>query len=168
MRRLWHSLGSYSSSGSVPSQHLKGGVLETLKVCAQYGPQGGATDSQIAVMTSYKATSRKTFRSSLISAGLIRQAGNGWEATPEGIAALGTDYEPLPVGAELQQYWRQRLTGGELKCFEALVAAYPEELTNEQLMEVAGCKQTSVKTFKSSLRARCLIEGNRASSNLFD
>lgn len=157
-----------NTRGNVPniSQILRGGVLDTLKVCAQY-PQG-ATDSQIAVLTSYKATSRVTFRSTLMSAGLIQKKGDGWVATEAGIEALGSDFEPLPHGVELQEYWRRRLRGGELVCFETFVKAYPGPATKEMLFEATGLKATSIVTFKSSLRARCLIEGDTASANLFD
>jgi hypothetical protein len=140
--------------------------LDTLRVCAQYR-QTGATDSQIGVLIGKKSTSRKTFRSTLMSRGLIESYGEGWRATDAGMEALGNSFTPLPTGGELQEYWRQRLAGGELACFNEFVAHYPNEVSDEHLQQVTQRKSTSIKTFKSGLRARKLLEGNRASANLF-
>jgi hypothetical protein len=42
-------------------------------------------------------------------------------ATQDGIDALGSDYEPLPTGEELQKYWLQRLPDGERAVLELLI-----------------------------------------------
>lgn len=141
------------------------GANEVLKAVAQH--DDGVTDEQIAVLTGYKKTSRTTFKQQLFARGLIEKGGRGYVATTAGINHLGNDFEKLPVGDALREHWLTRLTGGELACFQVYVAAYPEEVTTEQLMEQTGYLKTSVTTFRQKLSARNLITGKKASANLF-
>lgn len=153
------------------STNLGKGERAVLIAVAQY-PDGAARD-QLTVLTGYKRSSRDTYLQRLSSAGYVEIAGGGLIlATDDGIAALGSDYEPLPQGEELQDYWRSRLPEGERRVFEVLVAAYPEAIAREQIDEVTGYKRSSRDTYLQRLSSRRLVENFgrgevRASKDLF-
>lgn len=140
------------------------GAREVLKAIAQFD---GCDDTQIAVLTGYKKTSRTTFKQQLQSRGLISKAGDNYVATEEGVATLGGDFERLPEGDALREHWNRKLSGGELVCFQAFCEAHPNDLSNEDLMAKTGYLKTSITTFKQRLTARKLIDGRRANPNLF-
>lgn len=138
------------------------GAREVLKAIAQ--GQDGATDTQIAVLTGYKATSRAVFRQQLTAKGYIEPGGRQYIATPSGIDWLGSDFEPLPTGTALREYWLKTLTGGELKLFEVYIHHYPTEVGNNYFVEAGFYKETSVAVFKQKLVARDLIIPGRGSA----
>jgi transcription initiation factor IIE alpha subunit len=91
--------------------------------------------------------------------------------TAEGVQALG-DFEPLPTGEALQEYWREKLDAGEKRLFEAILDAYPRSVTNEKLESLTGYKRSSVSTYLQKLRSRRIVERvvggeSRASEELF-
>lgn len=63
--------------------------------------------------------------------GYVSDSDGTVQITREGIAALGGDYEPLPTGAKLRQYWMDRLPEGERKVLEILVHSYPKAIERE-------------------------------------
>jgi len=86
---------------------------------------------------------------------------------------LGSDYEPLPVGEDLQQYWYSRLPEGESKILKILVRHRGNPVDRELLDEQTGYKRSSRDAYLSRLAARRLVEvagaGQvRASANLFE
>lgn len=93
-------------------------------------------------------------------------------ATAAGVAALGSDFEPLPTGAALLAFWRQRLPPGELAVLEAAVAAYPATADRDRVSEDTGYKRSSRDAYIQRLAARKLVTaergGIRASEELFD
>lgn len=89
-------------------------------------------------------------------------------ATESGIAWLGSDFEPLPTGEALREHWLNKLSGGELELFKIFIECYPEEVSDTTIMERTGYKQTSVRIFRQNIAARNLIEGKRASKNIFE
>ncbi len=110
---------------------------------------------QLRVLTGYKRSSRDTYLQKLRARGLIT---DGWpvSATPDGIAALG-DYEPLPTGRALRDYWLQRLGAGEARILQALVDEHPRGLERSEIDERTGYKRSSRDTYLHKLRARHLI-----------
>jgi hypothetical protein len=137
-----------------------------LKAAAQH--PDGVTDEQIAVLTGYKKTSRTTFKQRLKERGYLTEGGRGYQATDTGIQWLGNDFEPLPTGQALQEHWLNKLSGGELECFKVYLNYYPHDVQIDTLMEKTGYLKTSVTTFRQRLAARNLIDGKRASANLFE
>lgn len=157
------------------TQTAEGGALSKggkaiLNAIAQYGAEGCDTET-IAVLTGYKATSRYEYLRQLKASGYVEGDGP-YRATDEGIAALGSDFEPLPTGAELREYWQRRLTGGEAKLFESLIAAYPSAMTSAELQEATGYKSTSTYEYGRQLTARRIATNDRgtfrASDELFE
>jgi len=147
------------------------GERTILIAVAQY-PAGAARD-QLSVLTGYKRSSRDTYLQRLSSAGYVQAAARGQvRVTEAGIAALGGDYEPLPQGGALQDYWRARLPEGERRVLEILVATYPDAVRRDQIDEQTGYKRSSRDTYLQRLRSRRLVENVgpsevRASEDLF-
>lgn len=154
-------------AGGVINGDLKPGEKLVLNVIAQYE---GAEDESIAVLTGYKKTSRYEYIRSLKAKGYCTESGGKYYATGEGVNALGNDFEPLPKGYELQEYWLNRLGGGELVLFKLLIDAYPESRTKHDLVNESIYKSTSVYEYCRKLQSRKIIvnqNGNyRMSENL--
>ncbi len=148
---------------------LRGGERAIMTAVAQY--PDGVTREQLTVLTGYKRSSRDTFIQRLAGRGLVIIYRDKLNATEFGIESLGSDFQPLPTGAALIDYWRNRLTGGERAVFEVLVRAYPNEVSRDALGEEIGYKRSSRDTYIQRLQARQLVTTQRnavrASDELF-
>lgn len=133
-----------------------------LAVLAQF-PEG-RTKRQLGMLTGYSAKGGgfNNALSSLRSAGLI-QRGDPITATPEGIGALGGDWEPLPSGAALIDHWMGQLSKAEGAALRALLDAYPATLTKAEIAERAGYAPDGggFNNALSRLRTLELIDGYR-------
>lgn len=131
----------------------------------------GCTRSQITVLTGYKRSSRDTYLQRLLSAGLVEKQGRRLVCTHVGMAKLGADYDPLPMGYALQTYWLERLAKGESAILKILIDGYPNALTRDSISEATGYKRSSRDTYLQRLVARELVDrtgnGIRASDQLF-
>lgn len=155
--------------GTARGTALGKGERRVLTAIAQY--EDGVERDQLTVLTGYKRSSRDTYLARLFAAGYIAGRGSGLIlASDAGIAALGADFEPLPTGAALREYWLARLTGGEKAILEALVES-PNWVPREYLDDSVGYKRSSRDTYLNRLSARRLVETRRgevrASERLF-
>lgn len=158
------------ATGSGPALILPAGERAILTAIAQH--DDGVTREQLTVLTGYKRSSRDTYLQRLRAAELFEQQGDRLHATGAGIAALGSDFEPLPTGDALREHWLERLGGGERTILAALIEAYPEAIDRTALDETTGYKRSSRDTYLQRLAVRRLItvEGRgevRASATLF-
>lgn len=69
---------------------------------------------------------------------LLIEPGMPLKITPAGIAVLGDDYEPLPEGPALIEFWMGQLGRAEREVLRVLLDAYPAALTKQQLGEMTG------------------------------
>ena len=129
---------------------------ETLMLKAIAGDAGGITVEHVMVVAGYKRTSTNEYIRQLIAKGLIERRGDLLIATQAGIDQLGSDYEPLPSGSELRQYWLQKLPEGERKIF-AVVCHSSFPVTKESIQEETGYKRTSTNEYLRKLKARKLV-----------
>ncbi|HEV7927028.1 MAG TPA: hypothetical protein VGR14_16850 [Verrucomicrobiae bacterium] len=132
-----------------------------LSALAQY-PEGRAIN-QLAVLTGY-ANSSGGWNNSLAklrTLGYIVR-GQHTQATPEGLAALG-DFEPLPHGAALIEYWLGKLPKCARHLLKCLVDIHPEGLAANILAEAAGYAASSggFNNALSRLRTLDLITRDR-------
>ena len=131
-----------------------------LTVLAQY-PQGRAK-TQIALLTGYshKGGGFNNSLSSLRSKGWIEGRGDPITITADGLAALG-DYEPLPQGRALVDYWMGQLGKAERAVLETAVAHYPTPLSKDQVAQIAGYEPSGggFNNALSRLRSLELISG---------
>lgn len=151
---------------------LPKGERQVLTAIAQYAY--GATREQLSVLTGYKRSSRDAYLQRLKERGHIAQGTDGAiVATELGIAALGNDFKPLPIGSDLRQYWLDRLPEGERAVLSELIDAYPGTVSRDSIDEATGYKRSSRDAYIQRLKARKLvvISGRgvlQASKELFD
>lgn len=168
-----HRATSQSAAAPVASSEwpLGAGEKRVMIAIAQY--PDGADREQLTILTGYKRSSRNTYLQRLQAAGLIEARGENLIATDEGMAALGSDFEPLPTGAELRDYWLGRLPEGERKILSELIDLYPDAADRETVGASAGYKRSSRNTYIQRLGARKLVENVgrgeiRAAAMLFE
>lgn len=154
--------------GENKDTNLGKGEREILTAIAQYEE---ATTKHIAVLTGYKATSRREYLRKLVAAGYVRKVGESYLATQAGLDALG-DFTPLPTGRALLEHLMQTLPEGEKKLFSAIVGEYPNPVTKEWLQTETNYRATSVREYARKLIARKIVEmangGYKASDKLYD
>jgi hypothetical protein len=156
-----HAPGPMSHDGP-PDEDLTQGEIKVLTAVAQNQSGHGVTREHISILTGYKQTSRKEYLRQLRAKGLIEEHGDYIRATESGIAALGNNYKPLPVGVDLIEHYLRTLSGGELRIFEYALKMNGEFSNDEQLEAATSLKQTSRKEYIRQLRARhVLIEAGR-------
>lgn len=145
------------------------GETRILTAVAQH--PDGVTRPQLSVLTDYKRSSRDTYLQRLRAAGLVDQHGDRIHVTAAGLEALG-DFDPLPTGAALRDYWLDRLPEGESRILAALVNAWPTTVPRDDLSDATGYKRSSRDTYIQRLKARELVrtssDGVAAADHLFD
>jgi hypothetical protein len=92
--------------------------------------------------------------------------------TAAGIAALGSNYEPLPPsGKALRDHVMARLVGGERSILSHLIAVYPAAMSPAEVGAASNYRRTSTGTYIQRLVTRRLVvrQGHdvRASEILF-
>ncbi len=147
-----HAAGSNGIDSTV---NFGKGERRILIAIAQH--QEGVMRKQITVLTGYKRSSRDTYLQRLRALDYIVFNGETILATEAGIAVLGHDFEPLPTGDALKDYWLNRLSGGEKAILEKLISAYPSGVLKNELDEATGYQRSSRDTYIHRLRSRKLI-----------
>jgi hypothetical protein len=170
------------SDSPAPSRQVNAGVsseightgLRRMLVALAQRPQG-LTDGQLGVRAgvSSRGGSFRTYKSKARTNGWMESAGPNNRITTAGIAALG-DFEPLPEGRALAEYWLGQLgTSGASRMLRVLIDAYPNELSDEEVGTLANVETAggSFRTYLSRLRTLELVtrgpDGLRASEELF-
>jgi hypothetical protein len=134
---------------------IPSGEFTVLKAVAMY-PEGVDRD-QLSVLTTYKRSTRDRYVAKLAAKGWL-EAGSRITITPNGMNALGANYEPLPTGKALQDYWLGRLPEGERRLFERVLEAYPNEVHRGELSAHTGYKRSTRDRYLSQLVARRVVE----------
>ncbi len=132
------------------------------------------TRNQVAIFAGYSSKSGHVDNTlgALRSAGYATGGRDGIEITAAGLAALG-EWEPLPTGKDLRDYWCRELDKAQSAMFAVLCQVYPDSMTRDQVAEAAGYSKASghVDNTLGALRSRDLIVGGRnaikASDTLF-
>jgi hypothetical protein len=144
--------GAGNFNGKLPQ-----GESAVLRALAQY-PEG-ADRSQLSILTGYKRSTRDRYIQFLAQKGFALAVQDGLlRATPEGVMALGDDFEPLPTGLALQEYWLRRLPEGERRILEVLLEASGEPVMRETLTDATGYKRSTRDRYLQFLAARRLVE----------
>jgi len=145
------------------------GEEKILSALIQY--PNGLQRKQLTVLCGYKQSARDTYISRLSQRGYARIGQGSVVATEEGINAL-PNYEPLPKGDDLQNYWLNRLPKGEKVLLEILIAEYPNGVRRDYISEKSQYKQSARDTYISRLAGKELLTISGpgevcASENLF-
>jgi DNA-binding IclR family transcriptional regulator len=130
------------------------GERAMLTAVAQY--PDGADRTQLTVLTGYKRSTRDRLLQYLGAKGFVTPNGDLVTATEEGLAALG-DFEPLPTGAALLNYWLEKLPQGERKLLEVIAGAYPSAIERSTIDDAAGYKRSTRDRIIQYLQARKLV-----------
>lgn len=143
-----------------------------LTVLAQY--PSGRTKTQVAVLAGY-AVNGGGFNNSI---GALRSRGHlvgdkqQLQITDAGMATLG-QWDPLPTGRDLIDYWLRELAKAERSALAVLVDVWPEALTKEDLAARAGYEPSGggFNNALGKLRTLELIQGKgelKASDDLME
>lgn len=143
-----------ASDGSIPS-----GTAKPLAALAAAYP-AGMTEAQWALAAGYKSSGGTwgTYKSRLRQAGLVEARDGRWFATETGASPVET---PPPPGPELVRWWAAKLSGTRPMA-EALIAAYPNRLSKEELAAQIGMSASggSFGTYLSRLASPGIIDRN--------
>lgn len=153
---------------------LMGKCERTILTCLAQHPDG-RSKIQLAMQTNYKHSGGGFNNSlgALRSASYIQRNGDYCQITADGLAALGP-YDPLPTGTALQEHWFRQLGKCERAALAAIVAAYPNPVTKEEVAAETGYEAGGggFNNALGRLRTIGLIEGSKdalkASADLFD
>lgn len=142
-----------------------------LTACAQF-PDGLRRD-QLTVLIGYKRSSRDAYLQRLKQKGMIEQRGEKIYPSELGLKTLGPDFEPLPTGEDLQEYWLQNLPEGEKKILRVLIEAYPNAVPRDTISNETGYLRSSRDAYIQRMTSKEIIsfEGKgmvKASENLFN
>ncbi|MDQ7818726.1 MAG: DUF87 domain-containing protein [Melioribacteraceae bacterium] len=132
----------------------------------------GVDREQVGILTGYKRSSRDRYIQRLSQQELCTTEEGKIFITERGREALGNDYNPLPTGEDLREYWLDRLGGGERSIFELVINKYPESISRDEITESVEYKRSSRDRYLQRLAQRKLINtlsGGRikASDKLF-
>lgn len=138
-----------------------------LAVLAQF-PEG-RTKIQLSLLSGYsvKSSGFGNTLGALRSAGLINR-GNPIQITPEGLAAIGDDWEPLPSGDALAEHWMGQLGKAERAILRYLLDSWPQTRTREEVSAATGYSQTSSGFGNALGRLRSLELINRGADMAAD
>lgn len=143
--------------GDVDTSKMNKGEVEILRAIA--GDSEGVTNEHIAVLTGYKGTSRYEYIRKLKARGFIEARGDVFWVTEDGLQYLGPNFEPLPTGRGLLDYWLGKLSGGELKIFKLLVEASDTRMGMDktEISQASGYQATSTYEYLRKLVARKIV-----------
>jgi hypothetical protein len=161
-----------STFSTIPNSEVGQGGLRRILVVLAQRPEG-LTTRQIGVRA------RLSSKSGTFNTYVSKARSSGWVTgrsplviTEAGIAALG-DYDPLPTGRDLLDYWLRELgDSGSARLLRAIAEVYPNTITTVEAGERANLSHQSgtFGTYLSRLRSLELIEGRgelRAADELF-
>lgn len=154
-----------------PGQSVKLGKRERsiLTVLAQY--PAGRTPHQIALLTGYspRASTIGAGLSTLRKHGYVSASGSPVLITDAGVEALG-DYEILPTGPSLLDYWNGQLGARERALLAVLLEQYPQAVTHAVMAEKTGYSPdaSTIGAGMSKLRGLGLADGWAAAADFVD
>jgi hypothetical protein len=134
---------------------LAAGEKAILLAAAQCHP---ADRTQLTVLTGYKRSTRNRYIQFLQQKGYVEVEGEQVKPTSAGMAALGSDYQPLPTGSELQKYWLERLPAGEKHILAFVLQHHGAKVNREAISEATGYQRTTRNRYIQYLQARHLLK----------
>jgi hypothetical protein len=138
------------AQGPGEAPHLRSGAHRMVEALGRMAPLR-LTKGQWGTVAKLKTSGGtwSTYLSDIRRAGLIEENGAGYTLTDAGFDYLGGRPDPMTAG-ELQDHYRAILRTGARAMLDALIEAYPEPLTREELGAAAGLA-TSGGTFSTYL-----------------
>lgn len=140
---------------------LPQGEEKILRACGMY--PDGVLREQLTILTGFKRSTRDAYIQRLREKGLVDVRGNSIYINDNGFNALGPDFEPLPTGDQLRDYWMSRLPIGEKKVLEVLCSWYPQEMERDLITEQTTFKRSTRDAYLQRLNAKRLVISTGAS-----
>jgi len=140
------------------SKKFPHGEHKVLVAIAQH--PSGITREQTTILTAYKTSTRNAYILRLMQRGYITESGDNLIVTDKGQQQLGADFEQLPTGDALRDYWLTHLPKGEREVFSAACDVYPKEVSREQIGEITGYKTSTRNAYILRLKTRKIINVN--------
>lgn len=134
---------------------LQKGEKEILLAAAQAHP---ADRTQLTILTGYKRSTRNRYIQLLQAKGYVEANGEQVIPTAAGMAALGSDFEPLPTGTALQRHWLDRLPKGEREIFAFILEAQGAAVDREAITEATSYQRSTRNRYIQLLQARHLLK----------
>lgn len=131
------------------------GARSVMIAIAQY--VDGVNDGQLAVLTGYKRSTRDAYISRLKSAGYVDRSNGQTTVTQAGLEWLGEDFEPLPTGEALQEYWLAKLPEGEKRILECAILRFPGAVKKDHLEDLTGFKRSTRDAYISRLLKKRVV-----------
>ena len=141
-------------NGTDPAAALGKGERKVLTAIAQH--EFGVDREQVTILTGYKTSTRNAYIQRLQVAGLV-DIGPPIVATQTGIDALPAEFEPLPTGEDLRDYWLARLPQGECAVLSPLIDAHPHGVSRDQISIETGYKTSTRNAYIQRLQTRKLV-----------
>lgn len=146
------------------------GEMLMLKAVAQH--ENGISREHLTILTGYRRSTRDRYIQYLQQKGFVRAALGKIHATPEGMEALGSDFEPLPTGEALREHLLRTLPEGERKILAILFEHNGSIVSRDELTERTNYQRSTRDRYIQYLQARELVEssrdGVRAADKLFE
>jgi DNA-binding MarR family transcriptional regulator len=131
----------------------------------------GVTREQLTTLTGYKRSTRNAYLKRLTKAGLVDENMRRFFINDSGIDWIGSDYQPLPTGVELQRYWLQTLPVGEAAVFQVALQ-HAGGISREEIGEQTNFKRSTRNAYLKRLAVRELVKISgdvvRPSETLFE
>lgn len=146
-------------AGGDPDEKLSKAERAILTVLAQHGTRN-VIQTALQARYSHKGGGYRNSLSSLRTKGYIEGRGD-LTITSAGLDVLG-DYEPLPTGRALAEWWKQnQLSKAERAILDVLLEAYPASVSIVEIAERAGYEPGGggFRNSLSKLRSLELAEG---------
>jgi hypothetical protein len=142
------------------AQRPRSGKLRMLVACAQF--PDGIPDRKVAMLAglSSKSGTFSTYLGNLRTLGFIEGPNICIRVTQAGIDSAG-DFQRLPVGDALREFWRTKLPGsGVMRLFDAICKAYPKAISKEAAGSAAALSSVSgtFSTYLGKLRTLNLLD----------
>lgn len=130
----------------------------------------GVARDQLSILTGYARSTRDRLLQELTRFGYVTGRGSLIVATDLGIGILG-DFDPLPTGDALREYWLSELDEGGRRVLEVVANGYPDHVSREGISDSTGYARSTRDRLIQELARRKLVtssrDGVRASDTLF-
>lgn len=131
---------------------LRSGAMRMLSMVAMFHPKL-ITKEQIAVLSGFTARGGtfNTYLRELKAKGWVREIGDAYEITEEGLSSVGEVPESPPDNSALLDMWASKFRAGAGKLLRIIAEAYPDAISRDELSEKSGMSYSG-GTFWTYLR----------------
>ena len=113
------------------------------------------TKDELTTLTGYKRSTRDAYIQRLRNRDFVVEQGGRVMATDAGREAIG-DFEPLPTGTALQEYWLARLPEGEAKVLRFLLD-HPDGIDGDSITDATDYKRSTRDAYLQRLESKRLV-----------